>query len=58
MEPWCNMAEKDEVKYMITLKNDDRSLNILEIACDRNNQRITHIKNIVSRPEETKSSEN
>ena len=52
------MAEKDEVKYMITLKNDDRSLNILEIACDKNNQRITHIKNIVSRPEETKSSEN
>ena len=54
----ATMAEKDEVKYMITLKNDDRSLNILEIACDRNNQRITHIKNIVSRPEQTKSSEN
>lgn len=54
----ATMIEKDEIKYIIALSNDDKSLNMLEIACDKNNQRITHIKNIVSRPEETKSSEN
>lgn len=52
------MVEKDEIKYIIALSNDDKSLNMLEIACDKNNQRITHIKNIVSRLEQTKSSEN
>lgn len=54
----ATMVEKDEIKYIIALSNDDKSLNMLEIACDKNNQRITHIKNIVSRPEEIKSSEN
>lgn len=41
------MVEKDEIKYIISLRNDD-SLNMLEIACDKDNQKITHIKNIVS----------
>lgn len=40
--------EKDEAKYIISLKNDD-SLNMLEIACDRDSQKITHIKNIVNK---------
>ena len=43
----ATVDEKDEIKYIISLRNDD-SLNMLEIACDRNSQRITHIKNIVS----------
>lgn len=50
--------ELSETKYIIALRNDDSSLNMLEIACNRDNQKITYIKNIVSRPEETKSSEN
>lgn len=37
--------EKDEVKYIISLRNDN-SLNMLEIVCDRDSQKITHIKNI------------
>lgn len=53
----ATMVEKDEIKYIISLRNDD-SLNMLEIACDKDNQKITHIKNIVSRPGEIKSSEN
>lgn len=43
----ATMGEKDEVKYIISLRNDD-SLNLLEIACGRDSQKITHIKNIVS----------
>jgi hypothetical protein len=43
----ATMVEKDEIKYIISLRNDD-SLNMLEIACDKDNQKITHIKNIVS----------
>lgn len=43
----ATVDEKDEIKYIISLRNDD-SLNMLEIACDRDNQKITHIKNIVS----------
>ena len=54
----ATVEELKETKYIIALKNDDRSLNMLEIACDRDSQKITHIKNIVSRPEEIKSSEN
>lgn len=43
----ATMVEKDEIKYIISLRNDD-NLNMLEIACDKDNQKITHIKNIVS----------
>ena len=43
----ATMVEKDEIKYIISLRNDD-SLNMLEIVCDRDSQKITHIKNIVS----------
>lgn len=43
----ATIGEKDEIKYIISLRNDD-SLNMLEIACDKDSQKITHIKNIVS----------
>lgn len=43
----ATVEELKETKYIIALRNDD-SLNMLEIACDRDNQKIMHIKNIVS----------
>ena len=43
----ATVEESKETKYIIALRNDD-SLNMLEIVCDRDSQKITHIKNIVS----------